>query len=92
MKIPSIVSTYIPTRTYWVSNYYFPLFPEPEIYLPPGTDLLVGLKDNVDLPGNSVPPQPLPRLPNDEQESVAEILDESPTRTLYDKEIPLRPT
>ena len=63
----------------------FPVFPEPEIYLPPGTDLLVGLKDNVDLPGELVPPQPLPRLPNDEQESVAEILGELPTRTLDKK-------
>ncbi|MFI5223625.1 MAG: hypothetical protein ACHQX3_05160, partial [Nitrospirales bacterium] len=60
----------------------FPVFPEPEIYLPPGTDLLVGLKDNVDLPGELEPPAPLPRLQNDEQQSVAEILGQLPTRTL----------
>jgi len=63
----------------------FPLFPEPEIYLPPGTDLLVGLKDNVDLPGEFVPPPPLPRLQHDEQQSVAEILGQLPTRTLDKK-------
>ena len=63
----------------------FPVFPEPEIYLPPGTDLLVRLKDNVDLPGEFVPPPPLPRLQDDEQQSVAEILGQLPTRTLDKK-------
>jgi hypothetical protein len=63
----------------------FPVFPEPEIYLPPGTDLLVGLKDNVDLPEELVPPSPLPGLRNDEQQRVTEILDQLPTRTLDKK-------
>ena len=63
----------------------FPVFPEPEIYLPPGTDLRVGLKDNVDLPGELVPPPPLPGLQNDEQQSVAAVLDQLPTRTLDKK-------
>jgi len=62
----------------------FPVFPEPEIYLPPGTDLLVSLKDNVDLPGEFAPP-PLPRLQDDEQQSLAEILGQLPTRTLDKK-------
>jgi LssY C-terminus len=61
-----------------------PVFPEPEIYLPPGTDLLVGLKDNVDLLGE-VAPASLPRLQNEEEQSVAEILGELPTRTLDKK-------
>ncbi len=52
----------------------FPVFPEPEIYLPPGTDLLVELKDNVVLPVELVPPPPLRRLPNDEQQNVVETL------------------
>jgi hypothetical protein len=63
----------------------FPVFPEPEIYLPSGTDLLVRLKDNVDLPGEFVPPPPLPRLQDDEQQSVAAILGQLPTRTLDKK-------
>jgi hypothetical protein len=58
---------------------------EPEIYLPPGTDLRVGLKDNVDLPEELVPPPPLPGLQNDEQQSVAAVLDQLPTRTLDKK-------
>jgi hypothetical protein len=62
-----------------------PVFPEPEIYLPWGTDLLVELKDSVDLPKGLVPPSPLPGLPNDEQESIAEVLGELPTRTLDKK-------
>jgi hypothetical protein len=63
----------------------FPVFPEPEIYLPPGTDLLVELKDNVDLPQELVPPAALPGLHNDEQESVAEVLGKLPRRTLDKK-------
>jgi hypothetical protein len=63
----------------------FPVFPEPEIYLPPGTDLLVGLKDNVDLPEELVPPPPLPGLQDNEQQSVAGVLDQLPTRTLDKK-------
>src|SRR5580765_674022 len=63
----------------------FPVFPEPEIYLPPGTDLLVSLKDNVDLPGEFVSPPSLPRLQDDEQQSVAAILGQLPTRTLDKK-------
>jgi hypothetical protein len=63
----------------------FPVFPEPEIYLPPGTDLLVQLKNNVELPEKLVAPSPLPGLQNDEQQSVAEILGQLPTRTLDKK-------
>jgi len=63
----------------------FPVFPEPEIYLPPGTDLLVELQDNVELPGELVPPSPLPRLQDEEQQNVAEILRQLPTRTLDKK-------
>ena len=63
----------------------FPVFPEPEIYLPPGTDLLVRLKDNVDMPEELVPPLPLPGLQNDEQQSIAEVLGQLPTRTLDKK-------
>ena len=62
----------------------FPVFPEPEIYLPPGTDLLVRLKDNVDFP-ELVRPLPLPGLQNDEQQSIAEVLGQLPTRTLDKK-------
>jgi hypothetical protein len=63
----------------------FPVFPEPEIYLPPGTDLLIGLKDNVDLPKELVPASPLPGLQSDEQQSIAEVLGQLPTRTLDKK-------
>jgi hypothetical protein len=63
----------------------FPIFPEPEIYLPPGTDLLVELKDNVELPEELIAPSPLPGLQNDEQQRVAEILSQLPTRTLDTK-------
>jgi len=63
----------------------FPVFPEPEIFLPPGTDLLIGLKDNVDLPEELVPPPPLPGLQNNEQQSIAEVLGQLPTRTLDKK-------
>jgi hypothetical protein len=63
----------------------FPVFPEPEIYLPPGTDLLVRLTDNVDLPEELVPPLPPPALHDDEQQSIAEILGQLPTRTLDKK-------
>jgi hypothetical protein len=63
----------------------FPVFPEPEIYLPPGTDLLVRLKDNVDMPEELVPPLPLSGLQNDEQQSIAEVLGQLPTRTLDKK-------
>jgi LssY C-terminus len=63
----------------------FPVFPEPEIYLPPGTDLLVRLKNKVDFPEELVPPLPLPGLQNDEQQSIAEVLGQLPTRTLDKK-------
>ncbi len=63
----------------------FPVFPEPEIYLPPGTDLLVRLKDSVDLPEELVAPSPLPGLQNDERQNVAEMLGQLPTRTLDKK-------
>ena len=63
----------------------FPVFPEPEIYLPPGTDLLVRLKDNVDMPEELVPPLPLSGLQNDEQQSIADVLGQLPTRTLDKK-------
>jgi hypothetical protein len=63
----------------------FPIFPEPEIYLPPGTDLLIRLEDNVDLPEELVPPSPLPGLQNDELQSIAEVLGRLPTRTLDKK-------
>ena len=63
----------------------FPVFPEPEIYLPAGTDLLIGLKDNVDLPKELVPASPLTGLQSDEQQSIAEVLDQLPTRTLDKK-------
>jgi hypothetical protein len=63
----------------------FPIFPEPEIYLPTGTDLLVRLYDNVPLPEELVPPLPLPGLQDDEQQSIAEVLGQLPTRTLDKK-------
>ena len=60
----------------------FPVFPEPEIYLPRGTDLLVGFTDNVELPEDLKPPPPVPGFQEDERQGVAEILGKLPTRTL----------
>ncbi len=63
----------------------FPLFPEPEIYLPGGTDLRIRLKNNVEVSGQSPHHRCCPRLQNGEQKSVAEILSQLPTRTLDKK-------
>jgi len=63
----------------------FPVFPEPEIYLPPGTDLLVELKDDVDLPGELVLQPPIAALQDDELQGIAEIVGRLPTRTLDKK-------
>ena len=60
----------------------FPVFPEPEIYSPRGTDLLVGFTDNVELPEDLKPPPPVPGFQEDERQGVAEILGKLPTRTL----------
>jgi len=59
----------------------FPVFPEPEIYLPPGTDLHVVLKKDVALPEELLPPPSVPRISNDDLLSVADSLDHLPART-----------
>ena len=63
----------------------FPVFPEPEIYLPPGTDLLVELTDTVDLPEGLDRPRPTPRFGAEDERAVEEVLNGLPTRTLDKK-------
>ncbi|HEX8818083.1 MAG TPA: LssY C-terminal domain-containing protein [Terriglobales bacterium] len=60
----------------------FPIFPEPEIYLPAGTDFRVVLKDDVPLPEGYVEPEPLPTLNSDESRMLSVTLNELPARTL----------
>lgn len=59
----------------------FPVFPEPEIHLPAGTDLHVVLKKDVALPEELLPPPSLPQVTDDDLFSVASSLDHLPART-----------
>jgi hypothetical protein len=63
----------------------FPIFPEPEIYLPPGTDLEVGLKEAVELPSGLAPVDPIPSLESAEAQLVGETFNQLPSRTLDKK-------
>jgi hypothetical protein len=65
---------------------FFPIFPEPEIYLPSGTDIHVSLKEAVALPEDLAPLEPMPRLDNDEEQSIAESLNGLPART-FDRKL-----
>ena len=53
--------------------------------MPPGTDLLVRLKDNVPLPEELAATVAPPGLQDDEQQNIAEVLGQLPTRTLDKK-------
>ena len=63
----------------------FPVFPEPEIYLPAGTDLRVELKDEVALPEGLYPPADVERLSKADEKPVVEAFESLPTRTLDKK-------
>jgi hypothetical protein len=60
----------------------FPIFPEPEINLPAGTDLRVVLKDAADLPAEYPGAAPLPALDKDESRMLSSELNQLPARTL----------
>jgi hypothetical protein len=60
----------------------FPYFPEPEIYLPAGTDLRVGLKNAAEFPAGLAPVPSLPEPSESEMESTAQMLNQLPARTL----------
>ena len=63
----------------------FPVFPEPEINLPTGTDIKVELLQDVDLPAEITPPPPIPAPPNEEEQAVSTTLNQLPVRTVDKK-------
>ena len=63
----------------------FPVFPEPEIYLPAGTDLRVELLQDADLPAELTPPAPIPSPAENEEQDVAATLNQLPARTVDKK-------
>jgi hypothetical protein len=59
----------------------FPVFPEPEIHLPPGTDLQVMLRKDVAIPEGLLPPPSVPRISNADLLEVTNSLERLPART-----------
>jgi hypothetical protein len=65
---------------------FFPIFPEPEIYLPAGTDVQASLRETVVLSEDLAPLEPMPRLDGDEEQSMSETLNGLPART-FDRKL-----
>jgi LssY C-terminus len=60
---------------------FFPIFPEPETYLPAGTDLHLVLTNSLALPYNLSDPPELPEYHADDAAELSEVLAPLPTRT-----------
>jgi hypothetical protein len=65
---------------------FFPIFPEPEIYLPAGTDVRASFQDTVALPEDLAALEPMPRLDSEDELSIAETLNGLPART-FDRKL-----